>query len=56
MVDRDASAALDHAWWRARLGDAVARRESLAAVASAYRLVHGEGDACPSLICDRYDR
>ena len=23
---------------------------------NAYRLLHGEGDACPSLICDRYDR
>ena len=30
--------------------------QALAAVANAYRLVHGEGDACPSLICDRYDR
>ena len=56
MVDRDANATLDHAWWRRRLGDAIARREPLRAVANAYRLVHGEGDACPSLICDRYDR
>jgi len=56
MVDRDANAALDHTWWRRRLGDAVARREPLRGVATAYRLVHGEGDACPSLVCDRYDR
>jgi 23S rRNA (cytosine1962-C5)-methyltransferase len=56
MVDRDARAVLDHAWWRRRLGDAVERRESVAAVASAYRLLHGEGDGCPSLICDRYDQ
>lgn len=56
MVDRDARAVLDHAWWRRRLGDAVARREPVAAVASAYRLIHGEGDGCPSLICDRYDQ
>jgi 23S rRNA (cytosine1962-C5)-methyltransferase len=56
MVDRDARATLDHLWWRRRLGDAIARREPLRAVATAYRLIHGEGDACPSLICDRYDR
>src|ERR1051325_8202957 len=56
MVDRNADAELDDAWWRARLGAAIDRRQPLANVASAYRLVHGEGDACPSLICDRYDR
>lgn len=56
MVDHDANATLDHAWWTRRLGAAIDRRRPLAAVATAYRLVHGEGDACPSLICDRYDR
>ncbi|MGQ0540003.1 MAG: class I SAM-dependent rRNA methyltransferase, partial [Gemmatimonadaceae bacterium] len=35
---------------------AIARRETLAEIATAYRLVHGEGDALPSLLCDRYDR
>ena len=30
--------------------------QPLASVATAYRSIHGEGDACPSLICDRYDR
>jgi 23S rRNA (cytosine1962-C5)-methyltransferase len=56
MVDRDASAELHESWWKRRLGAAIARRQSLSTVASAYRLVHGEGDAVPSLICDRYDR
>ena len=56
MVDRDPRAALDHVWWRERIGAAITRRASLASVANAYRLVHGEGDACPSLICDRYDQ
>ena len=56
LLDRDARAALDHAWWRVRIGDAIAQRHPLDAVANAYRLIHGEGDACPSLICDRYDR
>jgi 23S rRNA (cytosine1962-C5)-methyltransferase len=56
MVDGNASAELDSAWWLRRLGAAVQRRDVLSPVASAFRLVHGEGDACPSLICDRYDQ
>lgn len=55
MIDRDSRALLDYAWWHARIGTAIARRVPLADVANAYRLIHGEGDACPSLICDRYD-
>jgi 23S rRNA (cytosine1962-C5)-methyltransferase len=45
---------VDAAWWRERLAAAIARREGLDATAC--RLVHGEGDALPSLIVDRYDR
>lgn len=56
LVDRDPAARLDAAWWHARLGTALARRDPLRAVANAYRLVHGEGDGIPSLIVDRYDR
>ncbi len=56
MVDRDAGAILNGGWWRERIGAAIERRQSLASVANAYRLVHGEADGCPSLICDRYDR
>lgn len=37
-----------------RLRQAVAFRESLRIDASAYRLVHGEGDLLPSLVIDRY--
>lgn len=55
MVDRDANAVLDHAWWHARIAAAIARRAPLSAEASAFRLVHGEADGLPSLICDRYD-
>jgi 23S rRNA (cytosine1962-C5)-methyltransferase len=40
---------------RARLGAAIAFRESLQLDATAYRLVHGEADLLPSLIVDRYD-
>jgi 23S rRNA (cytosine1962-C5)-methyltransferase len=56
MVDRDAGAALDAAWWDARLALALRRREFLRGETNAYRLVHGEGDGIPSLVCDRYDR
>ena len=56
LIDRDADAVIDGAWWHAQLRRAVARREPLAADATAYRLVHGEGDLLPSLVVDRYDR
>jgi len=56
LLDRNPHATLDEAWWRQRLASAIARRASVATQANAYRLVHGEGDACPSLICDKYDR
>src|SRR5690348_7797494 len=56
MVDRDANASMDTSWWHARFARAVARRQSVAENANAYRLVHAEADGCPSLICDRYDR
>ena len=55
MDARDA-AELDDAWWTHRLGGALRRREALAPEATAYRLVHGEGDGVPSLVVDRYDR
>ena len=44
----------DRALWRARLQQAIAFREALAIDATAYRLVHGEGDLMPSLVIDRY--
>ncbi len=56
MVDHDAGRALDRDWWHTRIGQAIDRRASLASETSAYRLIHGEADALPSLICDRYDR
>lgn len=56
LVDRGANIELDDAWWHRRIGAAIERRQPLNATTTAYRLIHGEGDACPSLICDRYDR
>jgi 23S rRNA (cytosine1962-C5)-methyltransferase len=46
--------AVDPAWWRERLAESAARRSNIDA--TAYRIVHGEGDALPSLVVDRYDR
>jgi 23S rRNA (cytosine1962-C5)-methyltransferase len=45
---------VDEAWWRERLAASAARRSGIDA--TAFRLVHGEGDALPSLVVDRYDR
>ena len=56
LLDRDVTAELDGEWWRARIAAALARRAPLAGQATAYRLVHGEGDGLPSLVVDRYDR
>jgi 23S rRNA (cytosine1962-C5)-methyltransferase len=46
--------AADRALLRRRLEAAIAFRQSLAIDATAYRVVHGEGDLLPSLVVDRY--
>ncbi|MDQ3426990.1 MAG: class I SAM-dependent rRNA methyltransferase, partial [Gemmatimonadota bacterium] len=46
--------AVDAAWWRERLTGCAERRAGIDA--TAYRLVHAEGDEIPSLVVDRYDR
>ncbi len=46
--------AIDDRWWVEHLAACVARREGIDA--TAYRIVHGEGDGIPSLVVDRYDR
>ena len=47
-------AIVDRAFWRERLRAAIAFRATLDIDATAYRLVHGEGDLLPSLVVDRY--
>ena len=56
IIDRDPDAVIDARWWRTMIGRAVERRAPIAGRANAYRLIHGEGDGLPSLVCDRYDR
>ena len=53
LLDRDAGAVIDAAWWRARIAAAIDRRAGLSAVTNACRLVHGEADRLPGLVVDR---
>src|SRR5204863_2496923 len=43
---------VDAAWWRDHIAAAARRRADISA--TAYRVVHGEGDGLPSLVVDRY--
>src|SRR5438876_2438743 len=43
---------VDAAWWGERIAAAAGRRSGL--TATAYRVVHAEGDGLPSLVVDRY--
>ena len=52
LTSRDVQ--IDRPFWRRRIEDALRFRERLKIDATAYRLVHGEGDLIPSLIVDRY--
>jgi 23S rRNA (cytosine1962-C5)-methyltransferase len=56
LLDRDPAAVIDQAWWDERIASAMARRVPLEDHTNAFRLVHGEADGLPSLICDRYDQ
>jgi 23S rRNA (cytosine1962-C5)-methyltransferase len=55
LLDRDPNAVIDQAWWDERIASAIARRVPLEDHTNAFRLIHGEADGCPSLVCDRYD-
>lgn len=56
MIDRDAAALINAEWWQHRIEAAALRRVPLRSVTNVYRVVHGEADALPSLVIDRYDR
>ncbi len=45
---------IDGAFWRGRLEQAIRFRDQLKIDATAYRVVHGEGDLIPSFVVDRY--
>lgn len=56
LLDRDPDARIDAEWWHERVTRAAKRRARQTPHTTAYRLIHGEGDGLPSLVCDRYDR
>ena len=56
LLDPNHRTRIDAEWWLANIRAAVRRRDPVAGATNAYRLIHGEGDGLPSLICDRYDR
>jgi 23S rRNA (cytosine1962-C5)-methyltransferase len=56
LLDPNPDATIDGDWWYRSIARSLERRNGLDGVASAYRLIHGEGDGLPSLVCDRYDR
>ena len=54
LLDRDPAAAIDAAWLRTRLREAIALRERVCDTRF-HRLVHAEADRLPGLVIDRYD-
>jgi 23S rRNA (cytosine1962-C5)-methyltransferase len=46
--------AINATWWRQRIAAALRRRTVIPLDATAYRVVHAEGDGLPSLVIDRY--
>jgi 23S rRNA (cytosine1962-C5)-methyltransferase len=54
LLDRDPTAAIDVAWLRGRLREAIALRECVCDTPF-HRLVHAEADRLPGLVIDRYD-
>ncbi len=56
LLDPNPEATIDAFWWHGRIASAWRRRAGLDTVTNAFRVVHGEADGCPSLVCDKYDR
>lgn len=56
LLDANPDVVIDGEWWHEQIAQAASRRIGLETITNAYRIVHGEGDGCPSLVCDRYDR
>ena len=56
LLETNTDIEIDGDWWKRRIEHAMTRRVTLETVTNAYRVVHGEGAGCPSLVVDRYDR
>lgn len=56
VLHRGTPAAIDRAWLRSKVAEALAWRATLPENGTTgYRLVHGENDGLPGLVIDRYD-
>jgi 23S rRNA (cytosine1962-C5)-methyltransferase len=56
FIESNTDIEIDAEWWHDRIERAMRRRVGLETVTNAYRVVHGEADALPSLVVDKYDR
>jgi 23S rRNA (cytosine1962-C5)-methyltransferase len=58
ILQRGEPRTIDGAFWRERIGAAIERRRELlsSTTTTGMRLVHGENDALPGLVVDRYER
>jgi 23S rRNA (cytosine1962-C5)-methyltransferase len=56
FIEANTDIEIDAGWWHDRIERAMRRRVGLETVTNAYRVVHGEADALPSLVVDKYDR
>jgi len=50
----DENERVDHAFFKRRIGAAVALRQRMAVASDGVRLIHGEADGLPGLVVDRY--
>jgi 23S rRNA (cytosine1962-C5)-methyltransferase len=55
VLTREPAEPIDAAFWRRRVARAVGLRKELIRDTTGYRLVHGESDALPGVVVDRYD-
>jgi 23S rRNA (cytosine1962-C5)-methyltransferase len=56
VLTREPTEAIDAAFWRRRVARALALRRELVSGTTGMRLIHGESDALPGVVVDRYDR
>ena len=54
ILTREPAEPIDDAFWRGRIRRALALRSDLVRGTTGYRLVHGENDALPGVVVDRY--
>lgn len=56
IVSRDPDRLIDREFWRNRLAQAIDLRTRIVRESDCFRIVHGDGDALPGLVVDRYGK